>query len=67
MRAVDPFKIRVKINTEMDNAAIMTNGRFLLPASATLEPRITGKRGNTHGASIVRTPAMNEMMKNVID
>ena len=45
---------------------MMTNGRLRFPASATLEPKITGKSGSTHGARIVRTPAMNEMMRNVM-
>ena len=66
MRAVEPFKIRVKMNTETDNAAIMTNGLFLFAASVTLDPSTTGKRGRTHGASMVSTPAINEMMKKVM-
>jgi hypothetical protein len=45
---------------------MITHGRFLFLASATLDPSITGNNGNTHGASIVRTPAMNEMIRKVM-
>ena len=66
MNAVDPLSISVKIKTETERAAMITNGRLLFWASAIAPPRVTGSKGKMHGANTVSTPAMNEVTSKAI-
>lgn len=50
---------------EIANEAIIIYGHFLL-LSSTLQAKIIGKRGKTHGASIVKTPAIKETKSKII-
>jgi len=60
--------LRSKVNTTTDTAseAVIMTGFNLLPVSATDPLKITGRSGSTHGASTVKTPAINDMKANVI-
>jgi len=53
------FIISVNTNTDSAKDAIIIYGRDFLP-SMTDPPIITGSSGNTHGASIVNSPATND-------
>ena len=58
---------RVKSTIEIERDATTTKSLLLLGVVSVIEcPTITGRRGNIHGASIVKTPAINEMNKSNI-
>lgn len=58
---------KVKIIIDPPRESIMVNNLFLLTVGSDIEwPIITGKSGSMHGASTVRTPAINEINKNNI-
>jgi hypothetical protein len=67
MRAVDPLRRSVNVNTDTANDPMMTSGRFLFPASLTEPPSVTGNKGKTHGANMVRIPAMNDTMNGAVN
>jgi len=55
----------VKITTETARDPLMMSGLYLLLPSTDL-PSTIGSTGRIHGASIVRIPAINETISNVI-
>jgi len=65
---VDAFSSSVNKITETASAKItLTDFEDIsLPFSTELDPIIIGRRGSTHGASIVKTPARIAMKKNNI-
>jgi len=61
------LRIRVKRITETPRDEITTNILLLLKVESEIDvPTITGKSGNMHGAKIVKTPAIKEMIKSVM-
>jgi len=56
----------VKIMIDTESEAIIIYGLDLSLLSPALAPSITGSKGSTHGARIVRIPAKNDTMSNVI-
>lgn len=60
---------KIKVNSMIDNPSedITTKTLLLLSVVSEIErPTIIGSSGSIHGASIVRTPAMNDMRSNVM-
>lgn len=67
MRTVEALRSSVKRMSETPSEATMTKARRLLALPPSIEPpTMTGKRGRTHGASTVKTPATNEISRSVM-
>lgn len=67
MKRVLNFRSRVKRKTEIPKDSITVIILLLLGVESAIDlPTITGKRGKIHGAKIVNTPAMKEIIKRVI-
>jgi len=64
IKSVVAFKASEKIIIDIASARIIIYGRILSFESSILAHNITGKRGNTQGDSIVKTPAKNETISN---
>src|SRR3989344_1492930 len=64
MKTVLTLRSTVNKITERPSDAVMVYARLRLPP-ATDPPTITGRSGSTHGASALKTPAMNEMKKRI--
>jgi len=64
------FRSNVKIMTETPRLPTISNPRrkfcFLVRLDEIPPPIITGRRGNIHGANVVRIPARNDTTSSVI-
>jgi hypothetical protein len=66
MNAVLHFHIKVNTTIEIISEPIIKYDLCLSLPSTIALPTITGKSGKIHGASIVSTPAMNEVKRSIM-